>query len=366
MNADTINFRNLPIDIGCTILQTAAILEFTNAISWTTTSKAVKRWIEPILYHTVRLTSTAAIEAFAFSISSRKDDSFFASAVKVLSIELAGNEDDTVYDHLPAIFRTCTGISNFVYHGIRIDERTIAYIDSCPRLCRLHLGSCISDLSSLACRPRPHITHLSLAVPEGSECGVKSLLTSLCGLELVVVANNTHILELAERTIRESSTQRRVACGRVMHFDMTILPTDDDRARLTEVVKSTSGAILFLLHSPAYPQPKLEEISASHVLFVNDICKAWGDCLHRPSELDVWQVTERIYAAKRAVVLKKLLQVERLLAQTRETMAAAGWLDEDRLSDKDGVGMENRIAPVRCLLQEAEESVEQLRTNLCA
>ncbi|KAF9030081.1 hypothetical protein BDZ89DRAFT_1159476 [Hymenopellis radicata] len=79
-------FPDLPVDIARNILETAAIISWRDASRLVLVSKAVRAWIDPILYHTILIYFADGCATFANTIRSRNDPSFFARHVKRLCV----------------------------------------------------------------------------------------------------------------------------------------------------------------------------------------------------------------------------------------------------------------------------------------
>ncbi|KAF6752622.1 hypothetical protein DFP72DRAFT_1070192 [Ephemerocybe angulata] len=101
-------------DVLRATLQLAAANERRIAIRLVLVSRAVKEWIEPILYHTVTLSRATSTIAFWRTIAfSQKLPSFFAEHVKVMCIS---EEAHTAY--LTQILLTCSGVTSLTFWTI--------------------------------------------------------------------------------------------------------------------------------------------------------------------------------------------------------------------------------------------------------
>ncbi|KAF8912688.1 hypothetical protein CPB85DRAFT_1301133 [Mucidula mucida] len=79
-------FPDIPLDIARLLFETAAWEHPPTAYSLALVSKVVRRWIDPLLYYSVTLGTSASLVAFHHSITMRHNDAFFSRTVKVLCI----------------------------------------------------------------------------------------------------------------------------------------------------------------------------------------------------------------------------------------------------------------------------------------
>ncbi|EJF65399.1 hypothetical protein DICSQDRAFT_99203 [Dichomitus squalens LYAD-421 SS1] len=99
-------FSNLPVELIRDIFEHAAHSDRATARSLALVSSAVRHWTDPILYHTVVLSSTRSLRAFVDAISSRPSD-FVRTRVRNLGIFTLGP--------IPSIHRilsACAGAQN--------------------------------------------------------------------------------------------------------------------------------------------------------------------------------------------------------------------------------------------------------------
>ena len=82
-------FSNLPVELVRDILEHAAISDRATARNLTLVSSAVRHWTDPILYHTVVLSSARSLRAFVAALAS-KPASFVSTSVRNLGIFTPG------------------------------------------------------------------------------------------------------------------------------------------------------------------------------------------------------------------------------------------------------------------------------------
>ncbi|KAF9025736.1 hypothetical protein BDZ89DRAFT_1161624 [Hymenopellis radicata] len=76
------SFPDLPVDIARRILEASAIDDRVTALSLVCVSKAVRAWIDPILFETIVIDSRKRLDAVLLSLELRNDPAFFSTHVK--------------------------------------------------------------------------------------------------------------------------------------------------------------------------------------------------------------------------------------------------------------------------------------------
>ncbi|KAH9929512.1 uncharacterized protein BXZ73DRAFT_47948 [Epithele typhae] len=99
-------FANLPVELVRDIFEHAARDDLATARDLTLVSSAVRRWTDPLLYHTVILASARALKAFAAALA-LKPASFAAAHVRTLGVLTVGPAPTVA-----RILGACTGATN--------------------------------------------------------------------------------------------------------------------------------------------------------------------------------------------------------------------------------------------------------------
>ncbi|KAF8909188.1 hypothetical protein CPB85DRAFT_754871 [Mucidula mucida] len=111
-------FPDIPTDIARLILETAAWKDDKTAYTLVFVSKVVRQWIDPILYHSVTLSTSKQLAAFRDSIISRCDAAFFSRAVKrhcigdlsIGTLETRHHSAANIWTWMRAALEACTGV----------------------------------------------------------------------------------------------------------------------------------------------------------------------------------------------------------------------------------------------------------------
>ncbi|KAF9026516.1 hypothetical protein BDZ89DRAFT_1067497 [Hymenopellis radicata] len=136
---ELLSIPDIPVDIVHLILETLAIMSRPDALRLVLVSKAVRKWIDVILYHSVTIVSSSQFYAFLRAIKSRAEageTSFFAVTVKYLFLQIP----------MDAIWARRS------FDALRVEERTAtisAFVSACSGLVALGLRDGTSDASFL-------------------------------------------------------------------------------------------------------------------------------------------------------------------------------------------------------------------------
>ncbi|KAF9018963.1 hypothetical protein BDZ89DRAFT_329928 [Hymenopellis radicata] len=153
-------FPDLPLDIARRILEDVANTHRSQALKSVLVSKAVRTWIDPILYRSVTLLDMNSGRSFSNAISIRNDPTFFAKNVKYLFIlELSGAQP-VAFESALHILSVCTGIISlglwsYDYQGYMNYNPSLLSGADLKRLSVYHIKS--SEFSQIP----ENITHFS-------------------------------------------------------------------------------------------------------------------------------------------------------------------------------------------------------------
>ncbi|KIY64444.1 hypothetical protein CYLTODRAFT_457197 [Cylindrobasidium torrendii FP15055 ss-10] len=104
---------SLPATVVRLILEHAAFMDREALVSWVLISKAVKNWLDPILYHTVILSKVEYSQSFVYALVSRADPGFFSRSVKVFAcVHYALPSSQSITQ----ILKQCRGITTLAYY----------------------------------------------------------------------------------------------------------------------------------------------------------------------------------------------------------------------------------------------------------
>ncbi|KAF8910354.1 hypothetical protein CPB85DRAFT_1305569 [Mucidula mucida] len=191
MTTDTRPFPDMPIDILREVVECAASSDLQSALSLTLVSSYTRQWTLPLLYHTVRLSSSRAVSTFHETLSTMNTGSERLTPsiplhirVKNLAIFALGPMDS-----IHRILSTCTDVQSLacgfsVQHMLHFGPRLVSPARELHLLgmsCRdgipftaipmttthLHIQLSLDTLPYMNCvnDHLPELTHLALSVP---------------------------------------------------------------------------------------------------------------------------------------------------------------------------------------------------------
>ncbi|KIY66476.1 hypothetical protein CYLTODRAFT_423386 [Cylindrobasidium torrendii FP15055 ss-10] len=323
---------SLPADVGMLIVKAGATLDYQSAVRWCTVSRAFKKWLDPIIYHTVWIRDCGDANAFKAAIESRNDDAFFLRTVKVLSIDVRCTPRCAYWDSDPLgpVFAVCTGVSRFICRGIIFSAPTAAYITSCTRLRHLHIGAGIPDeaLEWFSDRQLPGLTHLSFALFQGTSTRLlEHILTIAPALTHVAGDGPLSIFRRIAGILRRATQLPRV---RAVVYQMAHSPgqaplEDEELNRmlndcLVKAIHPDYGICMVRSEDYNGHAPRISD----SVGRVGQYCLTWGKMLHIPQEIDVWEVADQVTA------MKRVRQLEEIVGLGEDILAICGRLTEMR------------------------------------
>lgn len=323
--------------------------------------------IEPILCHTVMLRTCQDAVSFATTIVSRKDDSFFARTVKVLSLDIeCESQCECTGRCFPTIFSVCSGVTRFICHSSPLTQPMVAYIYSCAHLRHLHIGPRVSDAAAeWFTRALPNITHLSLFISEDTSLDLPLALfspwTTMPRLTHIAVGGSPVAIQTLDNLLRDAllfSRARNII--RIVHHD----PTGDSYDHLTETLQG----VAMLLHPLRAVCVLRSAINDGHrpviegsVAHVSRLCNSWGEVLHRPEEDDVWQAAEQVTGRKRETMIANQRRSDRILVALCMARLEAERCDLDSSRIE---AVEPDIASLELAFDEAFEQAFELEDGL--
>ncbi|KAF8996393.1 hypothetical protein BDZ89DRAFT_807685 [Hymenopellis radicata] len=147
------SFNELSIDVLRHLLETTALDDRKTALTLVLLSKAVREWIDPIIYRRAVLTMENILQ-FERTIRVRNDVAFFARNVRVLSLAITRSPE---YAQAAAhILSICTGIKSVAWQSFSASFPPMNSI-SPTHICIVEPSS--DDMALLP----PSVTHLALS-----------------------------------------------------------------------------------------------------------------------------------------------------------------------------------------------------------